>query len=698
MRKVPLRLFFAFSVLLYSSKGFCQTAWYYQWGLLPDKTIDYLIGEASGEQAYNTIADLSDFNRKRDEKEFSGTFFESQYIVDKLNEYGLSGINIERFGKNSFWNPVRGELRETSPGTDKIADVNDLPFTLVPGSQNTETDGELVYIGDALNGTLDRMDLTGKIVLTSARSYSIMNTMVQKGVKGIVTYYSPRPLEDQLMIPDQKGRALSRTGPSSIFVFEISPREGSVLRDRLTRGEKIKIHASIKFKTEEFDLQVPTCFIEGSDPSAGEIIISAHLYESFANEGANDNISGAASILEVARVLNKAVIDGKISRPRRTIRFIWVPEFSGTIPWVNAHEDIIKRSLCDINLDMVGLYLSKYKSSFILHRTTYGNAHYINDVMENYYRYVGETNQKNSVVTGSQFFKRIVAPSGSEDPFYYQVESSSGGSDHDVFNDWGVQVPGVLMITWPDPFYHTSQDRVDKIDPTQLKRVVFITSAAAFTIASAGESEAINIAGEVYGNIVKRIGYQVSKAFNEVNRAGAENLAASLKRAIADLKGTATGEIMTLNSITELSPGSNRLKDILKEKAGSISSLVASVTDNLIRTAGLRTSGFGMPPVDLQPGKDEKRAMTIIPVLTADPRDYGYEGYNKKLKDLPDEVKSTFRVTGVADPQDAAACINGKNSILDIKYLLDAQNKAETDLQGLINYFSQLRAAGIIKF
>ena len=39
-----------------------------------------------------------------------------------------------------------------------------------------------------------------------------------------------------------------------------------------------------------------------------------------------------------------------------------------------------------------------------------------------------------------------------------------------------------MMITWPDLYYHTSQDIADKCDPTQLKRVCFIGAAAAIQL------------------------------------------------------------------------------------------------------------------------------------------------------------------------------------------------------------------------
>jgi aminopeptidase YwaD len=498
-----------------------------------------------------------------------------------------------------------------------------------------------------------------------------------------------------LIFSDPKGGGFSRSGPAKLFVFNLPPRDGSILRDRLERGEKLKVHAVIKFRTEELDLQVPTCVIQGSDPATGEVIISAHLFEGYGVQGANDNVSGSAAILETARVINKLIMDGTVARPKRTIRFIWVPEYSGTIPWVNAHKDITKKTLANINLDMVGLSLARYKSSFILHRTSYGNASFMNDVLENYYRYVGETNQMNSVISGSSFFNRIVAPTGTDDPFYYQIMTSSGGSDHDVFDDWGV--PGVLLITWPDPFYHTTQDRVDKCDPTQLKRVVFITAISAYTIAAAGEDDALDIAGEVFGNSTRRTGYQVSESFDRLNKCGADNLISLLKRETGNIRGIEAGEEMTIRSIAKLSPGSQRLKDLLESQIKSLSEFVQTQIANLNKTAEYRAADFGMPKLVLTETAAEKKYGTIIPSLVIDVRDLGYDGFSEKLNKLPDDIKNKYLASGIADRDEAARLINGKNSLMDIKYILDAQNKIETSPEGLLNYFNLLKEAGIIK-
>jgi len=187
-----------FIVLLFTETANSQFAYYYQWGLLPDNVIDYFIGESSGERAFNHITELSEYNRQRNASEFSGTLMESQYVVDKLKEYGLSDVNIERFGKSNSWRGVTGTLWEVSPNKEKIADMNDMPFLLSPGSSNADIEGELAYIGDAFNGELDKLDLTGKIVLTSARGGAILNSILQKGAAGIISYYSPRLMKTLL--------------------------------------------------------------------------------------------------------------------------------------------------------------------------------------------------------------------------------------------------------------------------------------------------------------------------------------------------------------------------------------------------------------------------------------------------------------------------------------------------------------------
>jgi hypothetical protein len=228
--------------------------------------------------------------------------------------------------------------------------------------------------------------------------------------------------------------------------------------------------------------------------------------------------------------------------------------------------------------------------------------------------------------------------------------------------------------------------------------VVFITAISAYTIALAGESEAFKISGEVYGNATRRLGYQVSKSFDEVNKSNADKLPAVLKRAAGKLKGVALGEEMVIKSVSELAPSSARLKELLGQEAKSLRDLAEVQINSLIRTAGYLADDFSIPKPTFNLTPEEKNAAGIIPSLIADIRDLGYRGYNDSVNKLPSDVRNKYKVMDIADISEACKLINGSNSILDIKYIIDSQENTETSVNGLLNYFSLLKEAGIIKF
>ncbi len=74
------------------------------------------------------------------------------------------------------------------------------------------------------------------------------------------------------------------------------------------------------------------------------------------------------------------------------------------------------------------------------------------------------------------------------------VATISSGSDHSVFNDGGI--PAMQFNYWPDNFYHSSEDRIVHVDPTELKRVGFMAAAAMYYLATAGSRQARDLAWE----------------------------------------------------------------------------------------------------------------------------------------------------------------------------------------------------------
>lgn len=689
------KVFFVVIAFFFSVSGlFAQYTPFYQWTLLPKQQMDFIIGEPSGETALNHAIEMVGYQRNRPASEYGeGTFLEGKYVIEKLNEYGIEGAQIERFKGSKTWDGVKGELWEVSPFRRKLADYDDIALSLAQGSMRADVTAELVWVEEASEKDFEGLNVEGKIVVTSGSVGRAHRIAVKNGAIGVVAFGSSRELKAPLAIP-----ASGIRGSDATFGFYLTPREGYKLRDRLIRGEKITVHAEVESETLNYDLQVPTCVLPGTDPNAGEIILSAHIYEGYTKQGANDNVSGSAVILEVARSLNQLFEDGTLERPKRGIRFVWVPEYSGTIPWVKAHKDLMDKTLCNINLDMVGLHLKSNNSFFSLMRTTFGNPHYINDVMENYFVYMGEVNREILANRSAEkIANQIVAPSGTDDPFYYQIEQHYGSSDHEVFNHWSTHVPGVMLITWPDLYYHTSEDVPNKLDPTQLKRAAVIATAGAYTIASANEEMAINIANTSFSYASKRMGIEMARAFDELKNCDAEIFEATCKRVKSYVETTGKNEKATLYSVAELDPENEKLIKHLNLLTTSIDKMLTSNMDLLDAQITIIAEKLHTNVPTYKLSKLEKEAKQIVPSLTEELKNAGF-GVERSLRDLPKDLIEKYPYNGIANTTEVCALINSKNSILDIKKMLDTQYKKESNLQSIINYLELLKVKGLVKF
>lgn len=660
--------------------------------LLDEHHYDLIVGESSGDMAYHHILDLAPYERDRRSEEYSGLFLESSYVAGKLKEYGLEGVEVELLGKTQTWDGISASLWEVAPKTAKIADYRDLAAILAQGSRSAHVTAELVWVGRGTRQEIEAVDLKGKIAVTEASGSSVHNLAVLAGAVGVISYYSPRPLKDPVQIPN----ASIRGGDNATFCINLPPRDGYALRDRLLRGEKITVKADIETTTEETEIEVPTCIIKGTDPNAGEVILSAHLFEGYVKLGANDNTSGSAALIEVARTLNDLINDGLLPRPERTIRFIWVPEFQGSMPWATKHKDILANTLCNFNLDMVGLWLSKSESVYCMHRTTMGNPHYINDVAESYYHYMGATN-RGFVATGvgrPDATKPVYSMTGSRDPFYYSINAHYGSSDHEVFNDWGVQVPGIIMITWPDNYYHTSGDRPEICDPTQLHRAIVIAAASAYTIAGADEDMAVKIASEVASNAEKRMSLKMRYDLAQLNGASAEEFNALYKAAVFNQDALLSNETATLATVMELAPSSVLLDDYVKALQAGLKAIRAANGKNIDASMKAKAATSGYAPVKVELSAEEKAASKIYPHSTSKVKEYGYG----VLRSIPAELTAKYSIRLTYSAEVAKLASDGKNSVLDIKKMLDAQFPDSDSLDSVMKYIELLKEAGLLEY
>ncbi len=669
--------------------------------LLPEELIDLLINEVSGDIPFQNEILLSGVNRNRTAEEYEGTFYEADFILKKLKEYGIEEASIEKFPglfRTEHWDAESAELWMVKPEHRKLTCLEEIPACLATGSRTSDAIGELVYVGpgDHMKYYLGK-DVKGKIVLATGSASGVHSMAVmQMGALGVVTSSSSHPEFD----PDQVGwngirgfmPAEAEEGKQPSFAFIISARMNDMLRRMLEQGETIVLHARCQTATYPAHMDVVTALIPGKDFPDEELLFTAHLFEGIAKQGANDNISGSVAILEAARVINKLIKEGKIPPPRRSIRFLWIEEIEATIAYIHQHMDIAERWFACINEDMVGESLRLNHSSFHLHRTPYSRPSFLNDVMEHFIEFVGETNRHMIANRPVGFTKPIISPNGTRDPFYYNIERYYGASDHMVFLDGGIGVPAVMIIAWPDMWYHTHQDRPDKSDPTQLKRASFISAAAALFMTTAAERQVLDLISECSSRALRRIASDRKRALETLRYAQPDELYQAYKEARNIVHQRYLQEVGALESIMLFIKGSKEMASYLDKVIGSLTSKERFDLADLEAHYAMQAQQKGVETKKVTVTADEQRLAKVVPVRTDEMRGFfNFFTFGARLwgKELP-----PYRLS--SDEQfEVRNLINSKRNIVDIRNIVSAEYRplALTDVE---NYIKVLEIGGMV--
>src|SRR5215813_7934765 len=436
--------------------------------LLPDTQLDALVAEASGSLAKDTIIALGRLHRVQASPGFHEA---ASYIAEKAREYGLQEVAIESFPAdgvttyNTFrsypgWEAEAGVLTEIAPRREIIADYSKQRVALADYSNDADGAAELIDVG-AGESEKDYIgkEVKGKIVLAGGGVAAVHHEAVEvRGAAGVLSYQSNQVTGWSGDYQDNvRWGHLSPYNAKNTFAFMISLRQARDFQLRLARlspGEQIRLHALAKARMRPGAFEVVTGIIPGADSSAGEIVFSCHLCHQ--KPGANDNASGAAAILEDARLLAMLIKSGKLPRPRRTIRFIWPPEIAGTMCYFARHPDLVKQMRAAIHMDMVGGDHQTTKAIFHLTRTPASLPSYVNDVAAVFGEYVIEGGRRAAM--GGDFSAAMISPEGGKEMLVADFSPFTMGSDHDVYQEGSFRVPTIYMNDWPDVFIHTNND------------------------------------------------------------------------------------------------------------------------------------------------------------------------------------------------------------------------------------------------
>jgi hypothetical protein len=481
--------------------------------LLTQEQMNAIINEASGERAMHHVLQLVPYQFVRPPSEYQGHFRESEVMAKLAREYGFTNVAIEDYPTGQTWQPTVGELWITSPRTEKIYDLNDIPESVASTNGNADLTGDLISVGQGTAQDFEGKDVKGKFVLSLAPSglAGVYNRAVAAGAIGALGISAIGAGDRAVDYPDQIVSTSVSAQPNTA-AWALSPKKARALETLLNQGRKVTIHSVIKSEQVPNKQEIVHAEIAGDGSTTQEVAIGGHLFEGYIKQGANDDNSGCALTLEVGRAYIKLIKDGKLPRPKRTINFQWVQEISGTRQWLDAHPDKAKVIIGDLNFDMEGIRLTMSRSYWIMQRTPDTFPSYINDVGQSFMEYVSELTRERVRyrANGYQPVFNITSPNGSNDAFYIKIDQHYGSSDHVTYMQYGI--PAVMFITWPDMWYHSSQDTPDKQDSTQYKRAAVVATGALATIATGGDQMAARVTSENLARGTERLGVAQRKA------------------------------------------------------------------------------------------------------------------------------------------------------------------------------------------
>jgi hypothetical protein len=223
--------------------------------------------------------------------------------------------------------------------------------------------------------------------------------------------------------------------------------------------------------------------VVGSDRPGEAVVVGSHVQE----PGACDNASGVAGLCESAVGLAGLIQGGRLERPSRSLVFLWGDEFRQTETWLDQTELV---PIAGLSSDMTGESAATGAIA-LLERMPDPGA--VEPLAPDEHTLWGKAEvdatslEPNglAVIARSAMLDVASAAGGwktAEHPY-------EGGSDHDVFIARGI--PAALFWHFTDFTYPTSMDRIEFVDPDEMRRTgtALMTTALALADPRPGDLE-----------------------------------------------------------------------------------------------------------------------------------------------------------------------------------------------------------------
>lgn len=697
----PRRIFFMILVVLLLSP--IGTIGQESRSVVDEKLLKSIQNEVSGERAWDMVSKISRYHRIRGGGEGSDYNRCVEWLAEELKQMGIKDVNIHTYMANGktksfLWNSLMGwrvreaELWLVEPTKKLISRYSDQAVSLMPYSQGGTTEAEVIYVGQGKSDKdYEGLDVKDKIVFARGGGGATVHRMavLKRGAAGVITGPSDREERDKYvdLIELNRLSPIAEEVANTRFGFSLSRRQERELLSLIQSGEKLQMKATVDAELFDGNMPVLEAVLPGIEFPTQEIIIMGHL--DHYKPGANDNASGSAGMVEMVKSIRNLLDRGDIPPLKRTLRFLWVPEMHGTVPYLAQHQDIGERGIAGLNLDMIGENYSLCESTFNFTRSPYSVPGYINDLCISLLGWLEER----------EFF----SPRGTKYRFNPRVRSYSGGSDHVMFNDSFFSVP-TPMLGHGDLFHHTNLDTPDKCDPTELKRITSLAMASCLYLANAADTDALRLAQEVYNQACLRLSQRTHQSIHIMqNLALKPETRSSIPLVFANVLNypSLQAEIEAANVLEtrELCVNSGT-KEKIEKLAERLKKRVQLEEDELAALYSNFSEQYGMTELEFSTNDLYKKASSIRPVRLFKgplPRNIMQERLSAEYLSWYETNRDKAGSNSGSKTYEIINLMDGKRTVLDIRHIISCEFD-ETDVEYVLHYVQDLHKMGLIEF
>jgi hypothetical protein len=413
------------------------------------------------------------------------------YIAERLAQARVPH-RVESYANAGHgWEHVRGTLSLVGDSTPVLSREQDR-VALCINSFSTVPGGVVLRVVDVGAGTaadFEKHDVKGALVVGDAGVGPLWTRAVrERGAAGVVStdlarYTRPESTPEVLQwgsIPYDEARRS--------FAFKATPRAAMRLRRALSAGP-VEVKVDIETTFHRGANRTLIAEIPGTSRADEHVVLVAHVQE----PGANDNASGAGTLLAAAIAMQRGISERAIPPPQRTITLLWLDEIRGSEQWIKQDAARVTRVVAMMSLDMTGQDTAKTGGTFLIEKMPDPAAVY--ERPSDPHSEWGAGDVDKAWVRGhflNDLHLAVALRRARDTGWVVRTNPYEGGSDHTVFTRAGV--PALLNWHFTDRYYHTNLDTIDKTSPATMGHVATTVATSSLFIASADATDAGGLA------------------------------------------------------------------------------------------------------------------------------------------------------------------------------------------------------------